>query len=175
MKFGIFTQIEVSPEAAEELAGQIKEAKAADLISRSYNSHTKKALKLEQALQSIGSSLKTQNELCAAGQQVLEECDGSGFLEQLDKLKKELKKIPGLVNKYEKQADILAREIEKSRMDEVWQSGDLSQATSEALEEELRSYETYILADGERRREVEGLIETAERNSALVEPVRQEA
>ena len=62
--------------------------------------------------------------------------------------------MPGLVERYEKQADILASEIQKSRLDLAGKSADLSGTVKQALEEELSSYETYILEDGERRKEV---------------------
>lgn len=83
--------------------------------------------------------------------------------------------MPGLVERYEKQADILASEIQKSRLDLAGKSADLSGTVKQALEEELSSYETYILEDGERRKEVRGLIPLSERNTGLVESVKEEA
>ena len=75
MKYGIFTQIEVSPENAKDLLSQVKEAKAAAGISGSYNSHTKKAVKLEQALSDISTSLSKQGEIRNAGFEALSSCD----------------------------------------------------------------------------------------------------
>ena len=175
MKYGIFTQIEVSPENAKDLLSQVKEAKAAAGISGSYNSHTKKAVKLEQALSDISTSLSKQGEIRNAGFEALGSCDGGAFLKQMDKLLKEGKRMPGLVERYEKQADILASEIQKSRLDLAGKSADLSGTVKQALEEELSSYETYILEDGERRKEVRGLIPLSERNTGLVESVKEEA
>lgn len=175
MKYGIFTQIEVSPENAEELLKQVKEAGAAAGISNSYNSHTKKAVKLEQALADISSSLGKQEEIKNAGFEALNSCDGKAFLKEMDKLMKELKRIPDLVKKYEKQADILASEIQKSRLDLEGKTADLSAATRQALEEELHWYEAYILEDGERRKEVRDLPALSERNTKLAEAVKEEA
>lgn len=175
MKYGIFTQIEVAPENAEELLNQVKEAGAAASISSSYNSHTKKAVKLEQALEEIGISLSSQEGIKNAGLEALNNCDGGAFLKQADKLLKELKRMPGLVERYEKQADILAEEIQISRLDLEGKTADLSGFTRQALEEELHAYETYILEDGERRKEIKGLISLSERNAGLTLSVKQEA
>lgn len=175
MKYGIFTQTEVSPENAKDLLIQVKEAKAAAGISGSYNSHTKKAVKLEQALSDISTSLGKQGEIINAGFVALSSCDGGAFLKQMDKLLKEGKRMPGLVERYEKQAGILASEIQTSRLDLAGKSADLSGTVKQALEEELSSYETYILEDGERRKEVRGLIPLSERNTGLIESVKEEA
>ncbi|MBT9776153.1 hypothetical protein GPL15_06490 [Clostridium sp. MCC353] len=175
MKYGIFTQIEVAPENAEELLKQVKEAGAASGISSSYNSHTKKAVKLEQALEEISASLGGQERIKNAGLEALHNCDGGAFLKHAGELIKELKRMPGLVARYEKQADILAADIGKSRINLDEKTADLSDSTRQALEEELHAYETYILEDGERRKEVRGLISLSERNTGLIQSVKQEA
>lgn len=175
MKYGIFTQLEVAPEEAEMLLAQMKEARAVTQISSSYNSHTKKALKLERALQAVDNSLRAQNRYYGEGMERLRECDGKGFLSRSDSLIKELKRMPGLVKTYRKQADQLSEDVESSRLLISGQSKDLSETARTSLEEELRSYETYIRADGERRQEIEHLPDMAERNIGLVKAVQEEA
>lgn len=63
---------------------------------------------------------------------------------------KSLQAVPALVEAYEKQADRLERALSESR-ENFETEEDLEGNSRQLLNEQIRSYETYISQDGERR------------------------
>lgn len=86
---------------------------------------------------------------------------------------RELKKMPGLVKKYEKEADKLAETLVADRQEQEEQEDRLSTETADALDEEISEYEAYVAEDGKRRQEVRDLdpwsAETIRRLEELIE------
>lgn len=85
----------------------------------------------------------------------------------------ELRKIPGLVRQYEKEADKLATVLASDRQEQNARADRFSAGTAAALEEEIQEYEAYIAEDGKRRQEIRDLdpnsAEQIQRLEALIE------
>ena len=93
------------------------------------------------------------------------------FVRKAEDVIKDLEKVPGLVETYEKQAD-LARS---------WQSREIARGEGSGRRIPAgpggrnRQYETYVDADGERRREVALLTEERRNNVDTVRGIIREA
>ena len=152
-----------------------KEAGAVKNVAEVYREHAKDALKLEKALEAVSECLKRQESKKQDGLSRLYSYDGPGFRRQAEELLKELKRMPGLVDKYQKQADKLEKELEKSRIVFNREKEDCSSQTDLQLEEEIRQFESYVAQDGERRKEIESLKDKSYSQAELVESVIEEA
>ena len=83
--------------------------------------------------------------------------------------------MPGLVEKYRKQADKLAEDLAETRKKVEAKSDEMSAESMELMMEEIREYEDYVSEDGVRRREIEALEEKSREQIAFVEEVIEES
>ncbi len=174
MKYGIWTK-EWTGDSAGDALKTLTEAGQVSELTRSMEIQTKEAWKLEKTLEDLGRCLNAQRELRDQAAGALASEDGYGFCREGDRLIRELEKIPGLVEKYEKQADAFGKELEAIKSSYGEKAPDLSDAMREAFQKELAEYEAYTDKDGERRRQIAGLQEQAGDRIGLVEAVQQEA
>ena len=157
-------------EGAGELLSVLKEAEGVSRVSELYEGHAREAVRLEETLERIESCLDKQKENWRLAGEALEDANGERFIRKARDMIGDLEKVPGLVEDYEVQADELAEKLKESRERFVGEE-DLGAQTRQALEEEIRQYETYVSEDGERRREVALL---REKSSASIETVQRE-
>ena len=174
MKYGIW-DMDFDADTIHGMWDNAKEAGAVRNVAEVYRAHAKDALKLEKALEAVSECLKRQESKKQDGLSRLYSYDGPGFRRQAEELLKELKRMPGLVDKYQKQADKLEKELEKSRVVFNREKEDCSSQTDLQLEEEIRQFESYVAQDGERRKEIESLEDKSYRQAELVESVIEEA
>ena len=85
-----------------------------------------------------------------------------------------LQAVPALVEAYEKQADRLERALSESR-ENFETEEDLEGNSRQLLNEQIRSYETYISQDGERRGQIRSLTERSRENISFMEGLIKEA
>lgn len=174
MKYGIW-KLDFEGDLAEEVLKCGKEAEAVKNIAESYRGHAAQALHLEKALEAISENLAQQLDAKQDGISCLRDYDADGFRNHAKELIRLLKKIPKLVDIYEKRADVLAKELEKSRENCAKEREHCSEAVDAMLEEEIRQYESYVSLDGERRKEVQELTELSENYILRVQEVMEEA
>lgn len=142
---------------AENCLKSWKEGNHVSHVSQLYSSHTKGALEVEKALESINSSLSHQVEEWEKSRDALEAMDGNGFMDHAQRMIKELKELPRLVDLYEKRADQLERKLQESRKEFQSEQEALGEGARAALEDEIGRYESYVASEGERRREIANL------------------
>lgn len=174
MRLGILT-MEQKPEKLSELLEGVKEAASLGEIAKHYQLDTRKAIKLEEALERIGTSLKKQKEYLKSGKEDLEDCDGRGFLSQAKRLRRELQRMPSLIKQYEAAAADLEQELAASREEAEAKRGELKEDTWRMLSEEMEKYRTYTDQEGERRMQVLRTGQQAEENLKVVEAAIEEA
>lgn len=174
MKYG-FWKTEFRAEEAKEVLEKGKDAVAVKDTATLYRKHAKQALKLEKVLEEISESLERQREWKQEGLSCLRDYDGPGFREKAKSLIKELEKMPGLVEKYRKQADKLAEDLAESRKKAEKKASEMSEESRKLLEEEIKEYEDYVSEDGVRRREIEALEEKSKEQISFVEEIIEEA
>lgn len=174
MKYGVW-KLDFDGDEITSLWDVVKEAGAVTKVAEQYRGHTKEALKLEQALEAISGNLSRQQEWKQEGSSQLSAYDGGGFRKSAQKLLKEAEKIPELVKAYQKRADQLAKGLEESRVKYDSEQTACSEEIRRALEEEISAYESYVSAEGERRKEIEALEAAADELKKRVEALIEES
>ncbi len=174
MKYGIW-ELDFDADTVTGLWENAKEAEAVREVAETYRGRAGDALKLEKSLEAISESQDRQLDTKRQGLSCLRGYDGLGFRRVAEELIRELKRMPGLVERYRKQADKLAEDLGESRGIYEEERQDCSSRTDGQLAEEIRQFEAYIDQDGERRQEIEALDAQSRDQIALVEAVIEEA
>lgn len=174
MRLGILT-VERDPDILSGMTEGIREAASLGEITKHYQMDTGKVIKLEQALEDIGSSLKRQEQLFESGKKELKSCDGHGFLSVSGKLKRELQRMPKLIEHYDGAAADLERELAASRAEAEEKRDGMKEETWRLLSAEMDQYRAYTAQEGERRLQVVRTGEQAVKNLAVVEETMEEA
>lgn len=174
MKYGIWTKAWGEDSTLEALKG-FTEAEQVSELTRSMEVQTKDAWKLEEALENIGKCLQKQEECRSKAAKKLGQEDGHGFCREGDQLIKQLDKVPGLVEKYENQADRLGERLNILEQEFQEKQGDFSESVRQSFAAELQEYRAYTDKDGERRRQITGLVNQAEERADFVRRVQEEA
>ena len=172
MKYGVW-KLDFEGDAVPELWDYEREAEAVTEMAQSYRLRTRDVWKLERVLEDISGNLDRQRTFREQGLNSLSSYDGAGFRREAERMIGELRKIPGLVRQYEKEADKLATVLASDRQEQNARADHLSAGTAAALEEEIQEYEAYIAEDGKRRQEIRDLdlssAEQIQRLEALIE------
>lgn len=174
MKYGVW-DMDFDVDTADQLWKDGQQADAVRDVAEVYREHAKDALKLEKALEAISESQGKQMSKKQEGLVRLQGYDCSGFCRAAGDLIRELKRMPGLVKSYSRQADALAKKLKESRGFFEERKENCSNQAEEQLEGEICQFEAYVDQDGERRREIEALEEQSHDQIALVESVMEEA
>ena len=174
MKYGIW-ELDFDADTVTGLWENAKEAEAVREVAETYRGRAGDALKLEKSLEAISESQDRQLDTKRQGLSCLRGYDGPGFRRVAEELIRELKRMPGLVERYRKQADKLAEDLGESRGIYEEERQDCSSRTDGQLAEEIRQFEAYIDQDGERRQEIEARDAQSRDQIALVEAVIEEA
>ena len=159
---------------AKEVLGDIKNAASVNRVSDLYEEHSKEAVALEKALEKLNARLEQQKTHWEEGLDCLESLNGEGMIRKCEAVIKDLKAVPGLVEAYEKKPDQMERALKKSREKFVSEE-DLKESSRGPLTKEIRSYETYISQDGERRGQIRSLTERSRENISFMEGLIKEA
>ena len=155
----------------EDMLSGVKDGEALYGLQEDYGVHTRSAMRLEEALEAIGSSAEEQEKLFKEAEEAAAVYDGAGFRKKLSELKKELSGIPGLAEDYRSRAEDLRKELADTREKYELQkkTGELSESTARALLSEIEKYDAYVAADGERRLEIEKMPGRASENMAHID------
>ena len=156
MKYGVW-KLDFEGDAVPELWDYEREAEAVTEMAQSYRLRTRDVWKLERVLEDISGNLDRQRTFREQGLNSLSSYDGAGFRREAERMIGELRKIPGLVRQYEKEADKLATVLASDRQEQNARADRFSAGTAAALEEEIQEYEAYIAEDGKRRQEIRNL------------------
>lgn len=174
MKYGIW-EMDFNIDVVDGLWENAKEAGAVKEIAGTYREHARDALKLEKTLEAISDSQQKQMERRQKCASCLRNYDGSGFRRAAKDLIRELKRMPGLVKEYRKQADQLEKKLGESRKVFNEEKESCTGQVNGQLEKEVEQFEAYIAQDGQRRREIEQLEAMSYEQIELIEEVMEEA
>lgn len=172
MKYGIWDELEIQPNLGEQLIASVKEAKTVQGLTTSYQKQSREVFQLEQAWDRISACLQKQREYHVQAGKELSSEDSSDFFYRAGKLETELKRIPGLVKAYEKQADRLQTHLEDMEHQYLEEAEALSGEMQGVMREELNQYRSYLDEDGTRRMEIAALVSLMEENLQMVNAVR---
>lgn len=174
MCYGIWN-LDFDAQTVTDVWDGVKEAEAVKDFAGNYRGHAKEAMKLERALEAISASIEKQKSWYQKGMADLQRYDGAGYRQKAKELIKELKRMPGLVEAYRKQADAMAAGLSQSYQEYQGTASALSGQAKDLLEQETQQYESYIALDGEHRMEIEAQTERSKEQILLVQELTQEA
>lgn len=176
MRYGIAASVWSLLEADNMTAG-IKEGSSVDTLSDIYDGHSKEAVRLEEAIENIAECLDSIGSHYSRADACLNAENCRGFTAEAKQMQKELSRIPPLVEKYLRQAERMKTGLAESRrkLDAERNSGNISTDAWEALDSDIREYESYVTEDGERHSEISGYVQRAEADIQLLDEVIAEA
>ena len=176
MKYGIAASIWELADI-ELFSSGLREGTAVEEISDLYDGHAKEAAEIERTMEAIDTLLTGISENHREAVSRVEVCDGRGFISRAEDIIRALKDVPGHVEKYEKQADRLMEGLKASAesLEERKKAGNISASTYELLMTDIREYESYVSADGERRVRISGFKERAVPDAEFFEDLINEA
>ncbi len=176
MHYGIAASVWSLVEA-ENYELNLRDGTAVNDISDIYEGHAREAMRLEEAIESIGNNLGELSDHRGRAATCLDACNGRGFIAEARQMIKVLDKLPGLIESYTRKAERMEEGLKESRrrIDAERSSGNLSESSWEALNNDISEYESYVSEDGERRREIQGFKPRAEADINFLEAVIAEA
>lgn len=176
MRYGIAASVWSLLEA-DKFTDNIKDGTAVNGMSELYEGHGKEAMRLEEAIESIGNNLKELDNHYSRASVCIEAYNGRGFISEAEQMIRNLEQLPKLIEVYTRRADKMEAGLRTSRkqLDAELDSGELSKSSWEALNEDISEYESYVAEDGERRREISGFTDRAESGISFLEDVISEA
>lgn len=174
MRYGIW-DMDFDADTISGLWENAKEAEAVKEVSEVYRGCAGDALKLEKALEAISSCQEKQENKKQEGLDCLEDYNGPLFRTKAQAVIQQLSRIPGLVENYQDQADLLSEKLADNW--EIFEKdrGDCSNSVNEQMIKEIRQFEDYVTQNGKRRKEVEELKNQSYEQIKLVEKVIEEA
>lgn len=164
MKFGVWGNLELSPDDGGQFLRDISEAAAAGGLTEAYDAQTAEVQKLEQAVEKLADCVGRQEEYAAEIASRLAANDAAGFRAGASDFRKEAGRMDGLAANYERQAERLAEKLADTERT-LTEAAESWQGNRAALfEEQMDPYHDYTDADGARRREILTQLETGKEN-----------
>lgn len=171
MKYGAVSQLIIQPQEGEQVLKDVTEASGVGTLTGMYSGQEKEVRKLEQAVENLAANIKKQETYQKEIETALFSNDEGEFYEAAAKYRKAAGDYPRLMERYKKQADVLAERQKKSRREIDSIKPDLQEDREELLERQWNPYDAYIEQDGERYRELSGQEKAAAKNLDLLEEV----
>lgn len=174
MKYGVWNKIENFSEK-ESLVEKLNEAEKVQIIINDFCEFAVDMIKLEEILEEIESLQRQQKEQVRKASQAILQCDGYRLIRLLEKIQKLCEQLPKLVDKYCQYADGLLVNMTNFSIRFEQEILYLSENTIMELRQHQLECESYILADGNRRQQVEALILNNNKNKQLLNQIKEEA
>lgn len=168
MRYGILAE-KIDEKTISKLWDRLKEAGSLQKVSGAYNGRAKEAVGMERALETLYVSFKRQEESEHRAKERLSRMDGRGFREEAGRLKKEIRRVPGLIKAYSEKAEIFAAHLTESRNMLMEEQDTWSDGVRQAMAGELADYESYSLESGEKRREIQSYLPMEEENMIAID------
>ena len=154
MKFGIWGNLEISPDDGGQFLKDISEAAGAGRMTDVYEAQAGEVQKLEKTVEKIVGCVSRQEEYAARIADELAADDADGFWDSAAAFRKEAGRMEGFVEDYEKQADKLAQKLADTRETMTEIRANWQEDRAELFEKQMNPYSTYVDADGSRRQEI---------------------
>ena len=115
MKYGAVSQLIIQPQEGEQVLKDVTEASGVGTLTGMYSGQEKEVRKLEQAVENLAANIKKQETYQKEIETALFSNDEGEFYEAAVKYRKAAGDYPRLMERYKKQADVLAERQKKSR------------------------------------------------------------
>lgn len=173
MKYGIWDQLEIAPEAGEQFLKDIKEASAAGDMTQVYDGQEKEVQRLEDSVEQILNCVQKQEMYAENIRQALSEDDSGQFYKEAKKFRKEARKMENLLEKYEKRAGQLKQALSQGKHQMTDLQGEFQENRGQMFEEQMNPYAAYVEEDGRRCQELLHQQEISMRNLELLEETEE--
>ena len=107
MKYG-WIDVKFTPETAEKLWKELKEAQTMNSILKDYGGESREAAAMEKALSQIEKNLKEQNQKKKAARQLLLNGKNTEFQGKASGMEVKVRALPGLIENFDRKADRFA-------------------------------------------------------------------
>ncbi len=152
MKYGVWSELELSPEAGLSFVRDMEEAMESGKLAEDYTERAKEVQKLEKCVEKIAACMENQEDRAERIARELASDDAGGFRSAAKAFRREAGRLDGLIEDYDEQAEKIRKK----------------QGVSGKTTEADGPYAAYIDEDGARRLEILEQAEITVRNLELL-------
>ena len=172
MKYG-WIDVKFTPETAEKLWKELKEAQTMNSILKDYGGESREAAAMEKALSQIEKNLKEQNQKKKEARQLLLNGKNTEFQRKASGMEVKIKALPGLIENFDRKADRFA--VRMTELEEKHAAGmeTLKPENREIIENQISEYRQYTDANGIRRLKIDALDDNNAGELSTISSVRK--
>ena len=172
MKYG-WIDVKFTPETAEKLWKELKEAQTMNSILKDYGGESREAAAMEKALSQIEGNLKEQNQKKKEARQLLLNGKNTEFQRKASGMEVKIKALPGLIENFDRKADRFA--VRMTELEEKHAAGmeTLKPENREIIENQISEYRQYTDANGIRRLKIDALDDNNAGELSTISSVRK--
>ena len=174
MKYG-WIDIKLTPDAAEKLWKEMKEAQTMNSILKDYGGQSREAAAMEKAISKIETNLKEQEAYKKTAKSQLLEGKNTEFQNTAEQINIKALALPGLIENFDEKADRFGVRMNELEARHAEQMETLKPENRELVEKQLAEYRSYTDANGSRRRKIDALDDNNENQLTSVKNVRDYA
>ena len=172
MKYG-WIDVKFTPETAEKLWKDLKEAQTMNSILKDYGGESREAAAMEKALSQIEGNLKEQNQTKKEARQLLLNGKNTEFQGKASGMEMKVRALPGLIENFDRKADRFA--VRMTELEEKHAAGmeTLKPENREIIENQISEYRQYTDANGIRRLKIDALDDNNAGELSTISSVRK--
>ena len=172
MKYG-WIDVKFTPETAEKLWKELKEAQTMNSILKDYGGESREAAAMEKALSQIEKNLKEQNQKKKEARQLLLNGKNTEFQGKASGMEVKVRALPGLIENFDRKADRFA--VRMTELEEKHAAGmeTLKPENREIIENQISEYRQYTDANGIRRLKIDALDDNNAGELSTISSVRK--
>ena len=174
MKYG-WIDIKLTPDAAEKLWKELKEAQTMNSILKDYGGQSREAAAMEKAISKIETNLKEQEEYKSTARSQLLDGNNTEFQTTAERVSLRALALPGLIEDFDEKADRFAVRMNELEVRHEEQMETLKPENRELVEKQLGEYRSYTDANGPRRLKIDALDDNNENQLTAIANVREYA
>ena len=171
MKYG-WINIQLTPESAEKLWKDLKEAQTMNSILKDYGGESRQAAAMEKALSGIEGNLKEQAQLKQKARTQLVDGDNTSFQQTASEMEVKVRALPGLIDVFDKKADRFAARMNELEAKHAAEMETLKPENREIIENQISEYHQYTDANGIRRLKIDALDDNNTNELSTISSVR---
>ncbi|MDO4177005.1 MAG: hypothetical protein Q4D99_05965, partial [Bacillota bacterium] len=164
--------LQLTPESAEKLWKQLKEAQAMNEIIRDYGMESREAASMEKALDRINKNLEKQTSLKRSARGCLNDWSNTRFQREASQLETTVRELPELIRKFDTKAERFAARMQTLEEKHRSSMELLEPENREVIEDQIKEYHEYTDANGLRRQKIDALDDNNENELRTITEVR---
>ena len=171
MKYG-WINVQLTPESAEKLWKELKEAQTMNSIRNDYGGESREAAAMEKALARIEENLKDQNRQKDEARSQLLDGNNTAFQRTASEMEGTVRALPGLIETFDRKADRFAARMTELEEKHTADMETLKPENREIIENQISEYQQYTNANGARRLKIDALDDNNANELSTISSVR---